>query len=1448
MHRYRVNLTLLIAIVVGSIAILGGSYGLYKFQKSRNAERLLDRAEAAKAEGDLKRTAELLVDYLRIRPRNEEAMADLSNVLADLANEPKSEPVHIRNAMAQLEMTVREYPERDDLRRRLVDLYMSRRVRMLKQALDHVSQLLNRKPNDPELEVMRSECYFAASDPKAVDHAYKLVGYDKAADEFDESKAIAPHDAGVYSRLAYKLKSDMFEGDLANKVIDRMVEANPESGEALIAKGSWLEASDKKEEAIPLVRKALELEPDNPSIVIANARLAVRDEKPEEAIALLEEAIKKHPTDTGLYQTLSEASIYKKDLEGALAACDRGIAAVPADQSQVLMVQKARLQLQQNKINDVRKTIADMRKSEMIPSAYPDYFEGRLLMDEKKFLEAVQLFEKYQQFFANNPVMGLELNMMLGFSRENLGQDELALEAFNLALQIDPTNPMAEQGKLRAMQKIGRVGRDNEGVSIYAALAEELAKPESQQDWESFDKLCEQYIEKMQLGEAMLKILRGEVMMRRGKYPEARKLLVEAYKMEPDNLGVRRAAVKLFAADPDQGPAKALTLLDKVVEDLGDMPILRLERADLLSMINDENLTDQLFALTEGLDKWDTPQKVQLWKGMAEKFARLRNEEARAECLRKVAELQPGDLPTLIDMFNVSLAANDATGVKQAQDEILELVGSKEDPTWLYTEANRLLSEWRTNGGQGDGVKQAAELVDRALASRRDWSDLINLQADIALAQGNVRQALESYDRAATLGRQDARSLFQYIKLLRARGRFVDAVAQMEKINRESLLRLLGSDYSESLLQVGRNAEGVDAAKEFAAQAPNNAAVQLWLGRFLTQASSFEADKSDRKKTLLDEAGAAFAKSVEVDPNAAENWLALVGYYAATGDGVKADDTIRSAQLALPEDQNLLMFARAYEMVGRTIDAESLYSLALEGAEKADRARVSRMIAQFYLGPTYNRPDAIDKATPLVNSILKDAAEGTITADDPSAQWARSTAAKMLARGGGYQDLRNAERLIASNSDNGVLSLEDRILMAEILAPRPEPVSRMKAANLLEEIGANQRLNKQAELNLARLYFALGEWRKCREQMLDIIGRYPDDPAVKLAYIEMLLQRGGPSEIDLAVRQVQRLQEIAPNEVTTREMLARVAYEKGKKKEAAQAVIGMLPRDASKITKEQIPLLQRIARRLMDFDDLPRAQKLMELAAKLGGVNERFLLAQFIGERVDLQQGLDAMEELRDEIDTERLVQGGLAVLRVAEIKNEEVSPDALAQVRGWLDRGLREDPELISLRLQEAELYDVQHEYEKAAAAYRVLLDRKDLTGVGRAVVLNNLAYLLALSTDEEASVSEASRLVTEAVDILGPGTEILDTRAVISIAAKRYDDAIADLKLAVIDNPTASKYFHLATAYALSGQEELAKQAWEEAVDRGLSRDNVSRLEKDQYDQTKQKVEAGGITSREG
>lgn len=1448
MQRYRVNLPLLIGLVVGSIVLVGGGYGLYSFQKSRNANRLLVREEAARNEGDLKESVNLLIDYLRIRPGEEEAMVRLSESLAEIAEQPRSEPIDIRKALGQMETTVREFPELDDLRRRLVDLYMSRRVRMLKPALDHVSQLLNRKPNDPELEAMRSQCLFAAASPKAIDHAYKLIGFNKVTEKFDVSKAIAPKDSGVYARLANRLRIDKAEPELADEIINQMIEANPDSGEALLARGQYLERFDRVDEALVDIRAALKLEPDNPDIVTANARLAGREERYEDAEKLLTDAIEKNPAEPALYQTLADVAIRQEEYDKAIEICDRGIAAVPVEQTTMLLVQKARLQLQSDDPQKTAETIETMRSSKIMQAAYPDYLEGRLLMTKNKWFEAAEVFEEYESFFSQSPSMGVELNVMLGLCREKLGQSELALEAFQRARRLEPGNKMADLGVQRLRSRVGGTSKRRggaENLSIYAALNLELSKPEAEQDWEAFDQLAEDYIERMQLGEAMLSVLRGEVFMRRKMYPQAREKLIESYKLDPKNLGVRRAAVKLFAADPEQGPVKALKLLDKVVADFGDMPILRLERADLLTVINDEDLTNQLFSLTEGIDDWSESEKVQLWRGLASKFGRLRNEEARTECLQQVTALSPGDLPSLLELFQVARQAGDDPAMVAAQSQILEVVKSKQNPTWLFTEAHRKLADWRAAGGEGKGLAEAEGLIDQAISKRGEWHELHNLKAQIALAKNDVRGALASYDKASDYGRQDARAMYQYVKLLMARGRFADALTQMEKITREGRRRILGQDYAECLLRLGRSAEGVVAARSYAEQAPNSASMNLWLGRFLTRAAS---DSTASKKTVAEytaEAGEAFKKAVENDRSSAEAWLALVGYYAATKDAVKADDTIREAQLSLVEDQNQLLFARCYEIVGRGIDAEALYRQTLETAADSERARVSRLLAQFYLSPAYRGEKKAEKATPLINQVLKDVADGVIAANDPHARWARTTAARLLALKGTYQELRDAERLLSTNVQDGALPIADRLLMAEILAPRPEPVSRMKAARLLEDLGRNQRLAKKSEMNLGKLYFALGEWRKCREKMLDLIAQYPKDPNVRLAYLEMLLQRGGPGEIDLAVRQVKRLQEIAPNDISTREMLARVAYEKGKKREAARALLSMLPKKTERITAKQVPLVMKIARRLIQFEDLDRAEKLYEIVAKVGGVRGKASYAQFLGEHRDAMKGLEGLDTLRSEVETTQLMQQGLTILRATESREGEIPPAAIEQVRGWLKRGLRENPDLMALRLQQSELLDIERKYDEAAEAYRELLGRDDLAGMSRAVVLNNLAYLLALAEKDKASISEASGYVTEAVELLGPGSEILDTRAVIAIADERYSDAIADLKLALIDRPTASKYFHLAAAHSGAGEAAQAATAWEQAVEMGLTRESVNRLEREQFDQMVKQLGGEGLTS---
>ena len=158
---------------------------------------------------------------------------------------------------------------------------------------------------------------------------------------------------------------------------------------------------------------------------------------------------------------------------------------------------------------------------------------------------------------------------------------------------------------------------------------------------------------------------------------------------------------------------------------------------------------------------------------------------------------------------------------------------------------------------------------------------------------------------------------------------------------------------------------------------------------------------------------------------------------------------------------------------------------------------------------------------------------------------------------------------------------------------------------------------------------------------------------------------------------------------------------------------------------------------------------------------------------------------------------------------------------------------------MTQADLYDLQKKYDEAAEIYTKLLAREDLKDIRRAVVLNNLAFLLALSDSAKAGGADPLKLVNEAAEIMGPNSDILDTRAIVLISQKNYKGAIADLELAVTDNPTPSKYFHKARAHYLAGENKAAVEAWEKAESIGLTRDSLNRMELEQYDDLKAKID---------
>ena len=85
--------------------------------------------------------------------------------------------------------------------------------------------------------------------------------------------------------------------------------------------------------------------------------------------------------------------------------------------------------------------------------------------------------------------------------------------------------------------------------------------------------------------------------------------------------------------------------------------------------------------------------------------------------------------------------------------------------------------------------------------------------------------------------------------------------------------------------------------------------------------------------------------------------------------------------------------------------------------------------------------------------------------------------------------------------------------MAEILAPRPEPISRIKAKNLLEGVEENQPLSLKHALMLGQLYFAIGDWQKCKSQMQQTVSRFPKSVEARSQFVNMILQHGDQRDL-----------------------------------------------------------------------------------------------------------------------------------------------------------------------------------------------------------------------------------------------------------------------------------------------------------------------------------------------
>lgn len=1461
-QRYRVNYRLLVGLIGGGFVTAAACYLLWRFQVDRNATLLLARADAAQASGDDEGAYESLGQYMRLRPDEDEVRVRFGNSAAKLL---EHEDIDVRvqsdayHFLADAVLRTGDLP----LRRKLVDFYMSHGA--MDRALQPIDELLDDGEQDPKLKVMRAKCLFATQrSSEAASYCNKLIGYNPKTDTFDAAKAEAAEEPEAYSLQAQYLFNNQ-KPEQAAKVVEQMIAANPESREAYVFQYQLLERMEKPEEALASLDAAYKLEPEDETVLLFKGleELQAYQAKMSEATAdnltetrqeaekhldvaakYFAEGRKLHADRMPFYEYGARVELARDRTADALAIIDEGLkkfdlktkltgAGIP--QAIDLANFKIDLFFSKDDADGVRreiKALRDLRNTKVDPVA--DYHEARIELQDGKWMEAARRLQDVKVRLISYPGLQALAGATQGACYAQLGQFDLALEAYDWALLKNPSLEQAIRGKEEMLRQRDPNARQSDPLQLEQQVGAILALPKEQQNWDDLiakiDKYVDEQAQRSSANESWLgsrkQLLRAQMFATRAMsaddaatktelFAQAREAITQAYRLNPKDLTVQSAAPRLLALEPDNGPIRAMELLDAIVKKNGDSPAFRTLRIDLLAMIRGEDFTNRMYAATEGMDDWTADQQAQVWAAAGNRFEQFGQFQDAQTAIGQAAELAPNLLQHRLSLFDLALKQGDDKAMNAAQEKILEIVKSKSDPNYVVTELKKLMFGYAQGTVTKEQMQQARTLLEQAIKQRPTFSELhlVNGQLWLTLER-NQERALASFDKALANGPASLSALNLQIRLLADLGRFPEARKKMDLIPPSGWPTLLDVVGPNVMLRVGETEQAFVEAQKVADARPNDAAIQTWFADVAAQAKK------------LDVAEAATKKAVELNPSDPDMWSTLLTFYMKQQRGEDVERMLRDAQLALDEEFLPLLMAKQHELFGRWAQAESIL-LSYYGDNQA-APNVSRRMAEFYILWSTQDPARRRNAAIYINNLLRAGAEGKLPADDQHFAWARRQAARLLSLDEKYQDSLKAEQLLLAAVAGKAATAEDQSLLIEILTRRGDPASRERVVALLKAMQSAGGLTPQGELQLGQALHDLGDWEGCQKHMQDAIGRHPGDAPLRTSYITWLMQR---KEFDRAESWINRLKSVDNVAYLIPELSLRLAAARGEKDKVRAMLTAMTP-PLNVMNAAQLKNLRIIALMANEVGDYEYGLKLMREHARRSK-DESMELTRMIVLHSDLDDALTTLKGAFPSSIDESL---RIAVELLRSRRTED--PKRLdEEIDRFVRMARRDDPESAQRMVLEAEVLEIQERYDDSIAAYRALLARDDVPSLIRATAQNNLAFLLSL---KKADLDEALSMVNDAVNLVGPISDILDTRGLVYLSQGNSAKAIDDLKLSVKVGPTASKYFHLASALLAAGDKKGAVEAWQQAELLDIGPQKVSKLEADKLQDVVKQIEA--------
>jgi tetratricopeptide (TPR) repeat protein len=1375
--RRTLNFTFLTIFLV-AVGLLGvGTHFLHAYQVKRNADALLEAANRAEADKDMDKFADYLRRYVEFKPEDVDQRARY----ALYAESRAKTPIEKYRVFLAMEDVLRRDPrtERPDVRRKAAELAIA--INRPADARAHLEHLLEVQPADAELEDMLGRCE---------EHSKQFA---KARAAYEAALKHKPERVQTAYELARLLRSplnpapDLDKAADADKVLNSVVEAAPDSFDARMVRCRYFQAVGNLEAAerdLAYLRE--KLAPDNVEVILSSAELAEARRRYDEARKHLQHGRERFPNDSRFSTALARLELRAGNEHKPAAAQQLREALKTTKEDPETLWVLADLFIDAGDNGEARKLVDKLATTKM-PQVGLDFLNARLLASDGKVGEAVDLLERCRAGGTTRQgliFLNRKMNLLLGQWYEQLGNPDQQLAAYERVLSEDAISNRARAGKAIALAKLGRpddalailrtlVG-DVPTLRLNAArlmLARDMRKPVEQRNLTEAEQMLQgapaDVKDSVEYRLLLIDLYAGSNRWEQAE-AEARKACAAAPK-EPRYWLTLSA---LYERAPKPDPAKAVATLDLAEKQLGDVVELRLARAAHAVELPSAEARLQLRKLEENMDKFSVADQAKLATALAVVNYRIRQAKDALRLLRLAVERSPSDLGIRQQFFDMAVLTGDDAAAANQVDELRRIEG-EEGVMWRYEDAARKLQA--AYKGDASALPAARRQLAEIASRRPNWSRRLVLEGEIAELEGRTDLALENYQKAIDRGERSKRVIRRAVQFLANRRRTEEARQLLQKVIEQSSAGV--GDLNRMLVEVSlsdNDSKQQSLEMVRAAVSPESKEYRdfLWLGQVLSSLGE--------KK----EAETAIRKALSLRQTAPECWTALVVLLADSGRKDEARAELDRSQRVLPEALRPSVLGPCREALGEAQGAEAVYLDAL-------KTRPNDPAAQHAVAAFYVRVGEQAKAEKLMRSLA--ATEG------PDACWARRTLALSLAVTADYQKTREALELLDKNLKSAWTSPEDQRARAMVLAMRPG--DRKDAIGALEESFVRVKPTPPEEFLLAQLYESDRNWSKANERLVSLVNsRHGATPEIIAYYVRALLRHNQASEAQFWLG---KLEQLEPNSGRTAELKARMYKEDNRGEEAGRVLTEFARKEFA--AKNDPLVLQRCAALLSDLGRPTEAETLyrqLVTATEKTRPESALALATFLASHKRLQEALDLCDQVAS-----RCVPEVVAGVLVASLRLAEPTDADRKRVKDWLDAAARKKPDSMGLLVARADLLDACGDYEGSERVYRELLQR-DKNNI---LALNNLAWLLAV---RENKGEEALNMIKRAIELAGPGGDLLDTEASVLMVLGRPEDAIKKLEDAVQQTPTGARYFHLTQAFEKAGKRDAAKDAWQKAT----------------------------------